>query len=184
MNRLIPTVLLCSVSYLAGYATNSQNAVAAQGGGAQNFPPVVEGKGMHWSVDNLARAHNGSPLSLPRTPIYRMNINRRLHHDKPQPSDQLKIMSLWDDAEWHANLTQVYFLIGGSGTIVLGGDVADHTERSAGERRGQPVKGGTAYKVKTGDVLLIPPTTWHWSQPDPGGMSYINLTIATRTTPP
>jgi mannose-6-phosphate isomerase-like protein (cupin superfamily) len=115
-----------------------------------------------------------------------MNINRRLHHDKPQPSDQLQIMSLFDDAEFHTDLTQLYVLVGGSGTIVLGGEVAaaNSKETSRGERRGQPVKGGTAYRVKTGDLLLIPPTTWHWSQPDPGGMTYVNVTIGTRTTPP
>ena len=184
MHRFIPVVLLSSASYLAGYATSPRATAAAQGQGGQTFPPVVEGKGMYWSIDDLTKAHRGAQLSLPRTPIYRMNVNRRLHHDKPQPSDQLKIMSLWDDAEWHANLTQLYVLRGGSGTIVLGGEIENSTERSPGERRGQPVKGGTPYKVKAGDLVLIPPTTWHWSQPDPGGMTYINLTIGTRTTPP
>jgi mannose-6-phosphate isomerase-like protein (cupin superfamily) len=158
--------------------------IVAQGRGGQTFPQVVEGKGMHWSIDDLMKAHLASSLPLPRTPIYRMNINRRLHHDKPQPSDQLKIMSLYDDAEWHANLTQLYVVVGGSGTILLGGEVEKYTDTSAGERRGQPVKGATAYKVKAGDLVLIPPTTWHQSQPDPGGMTYVNVTMATRTTPP
>jgi len=184
MTRSIRLGLLCSLSFLAGYSATSYIPLAAQGAATQTFPPVVEGKGMHWSSDDLAKAHQGAPLSLPRTPYYRMNVNRRLHHDKPQPSDQLKIMSLWDDAEWHANLTQAYVVIGGSGTIILGGEVEKNTQLSPDERRGQPISGGTSYKVKTGDLLLIPPRTWHWSQPDPGGMTYINLTIGTRTTPP
>ena len=184
MNRFLRIGLLCSASYLVGALSSSYIPLAAQGAATQRFPPVVEGTGMHWSSDDLAKAHRGSPLSLPRTTYYRMNVNRRLHHDKPQPSDQLKIMSLYDDAEWHANLTQAYFLIGGSGTIVLGGEVEKNVPLSPDEQRGQPVRGGTPYKVKTGDLLLIPPRTWHWSQPDPGGMTYINLTIGTRTTPP
>ena len=186
MNRFVPVALLCVASFLAGTAISPPATMAAQGRGGQTFPAVVEGRGMHWSADELTKAHQGASLPLPRTPFYRMNINRRLHHDKPQPSDQLKIMSLFDDAEFHTDLTQLYVLVGGSGTIVLGGEVAaaNSKETSRGERRGQPVTGGTAYKVKTGDLLLIPPTTWHWSQPDPGGMTYVNVTIGTRTTPP
>jgi hypothetical protein len=115
MTRSIRLGLLCSLSFLAGYSATSYIPLAAQGAATQTFPPVVEGKGMHWSSDDLAKRIRVRHCRCHGLRTNRMNVNRRLHHDKPQPSDQLKIMSLWDDAEWHANLTQAYVVIGGSG---------------------------------------------------------------------
>lgn len=187
MRRFIPIVLLCAASYLAGYATSPRAAVAAQGQAAeaQNFPMVVEGKGMHWSIDDLKKAHTeGASILLPRTPAYRMQILQRAHHATPQPRGATKIMSQWDDAEMHDNRTDFYVMLGGSGTLVLGGEIQNSTRGASGDRVGQPVTGGTTYKVKAGDLVLIPPRTSHWSQPDPGGMTYVLLTMATRTTPP
>jgi len=48
------------------------------------------------------------------------------------------------------------------------------------ERRGpagQAIVGGTPYRVKTGDMLLIPRNTWHNAFPDPDGLMYelVNL---------
>ena len=37
--------------------------------------------------------------------------------------------------------------------------------------------GGTAYKVKVGDMILIPAKTWHLTQPDPGGLTYFLVNL-------
>ena len=66
-------------------------------------------------------------------------------------------------------------MVGGSGTVVVGGEAKSRTEISRGEPRGrpgEPITGGTAHKVKVGDMILVPPKTWHMTLPDPGGLTY------------
>lgn len=150
----------------------------------------------HWSVETLRRAHadmvertarsqptSGESIVSVRTPTHNMSLLHRRHHATPVPSGQ-KIMSVWDDAEAHAGLSEFYVIVGGSGSIVVDGkieNVVELTDRP-GEFRGQPMVGGTVYRLKEGDWLHIPPNTPHWPQPDPGGMTYLRMTINTNTT--
>jgi mannose-6-phosphate isomerase-like protein (cupin superfamily) len=88
-------------------------------------------------------------------------------------------MSRFDDAEAHSSLSEFLLIIGGSGTMVVDGSIENQVElkERPGEFRGQPIKDGTSYKLAEGDWLVIPPNTPHWPQPDPGGLSYLRMTI-------
>ena len=186
MKRFVSTALLCAASYLAGYAMSPGTGLAAQaqaGRGRGRAAPPAEGKGLHWTIEDLKKVHEGTRIAFPTSPFYRIGATRYNHIDAPKLSGT-KVMSQWDDAEIHDDRTDFYIILGGSGTEILGGELENSVEVSPGEHHGQPVKGGTAYKVKAGDVLLIPPRTAHWHKADPGGLTYLNLTMATRTTPP
>jgi len=171
MKRLIYIVLLCGTSGLGGYMTSSSASVAAQGQPpqTQNTVPVVEGKGIYWSADDLKKTHaEGASIPLPRTATYNTQLIKRAPQAKP-PSSEL-----------HTNRAQLFVMVGGSGTVVVGGEAQNSAEISRGEPRGkpgEPLKGGTAYKVKTGDMLLIPAKTWHVTQPDPGGVTYFLVNL-------
>jgi len=139
-------------------------------GSAQSTPPpdqrnqpLVEGRGQYWSGDDVNRSLiKGAPVALPRTPTFFIAAQNRT--GEPQPP------------EAHTNRSQFYVVLDGSGVITVGGNVPNSTNTSPAERRGpvgQSIVGGTRYRVKSGDMLLIPKNTWHSAEPDSGGLRYV-----------
>lgn len=91
------------------------------------------------------------------------------------------------DGELHTDNTQLYFVTAGSGTVIVEGTVAEDKQYlvAPGEYRGGPITGGRVLKIKAGDLVSIPPMTWHNAWGDPGaGMTYVMVHINTRTTIP
>jgi len=72
----------------------------------------------------------------------------------------------------HSQITEVYHVISGNGTLVTGGTINTPTESPAdsqvvkvlnGPSMGGPaVEGGTSRQMGPGDVVIIPPNTPHW----------------------
>jgi mannose-6-phosphate isomerase-like protein (cupin superfamily) len=66
--------------------------------------------------------------------------------------------------EFHQGNTDIYFVIGGSATVITGGDI-ENRERipnRPGEDRGTLIKNGKGYRMKAGDVLNMPPSVPHY----------------------
>jgi mannose-6-phosphate isomerase-like protein (cupin superfamily) len=72
----------------------------------------------------------------------------------------------------HSQITEVYHVISGNGTLVTGGTITNPTESAAtsqvvtvlnGPSTGGPaVENGTSRQLGPGDVVIIPPNTPHW----------------------
>ena len=72
----------------------------------------------------------------------------------------------------HSQITEIYHVIEGSGTLVTGGTIENPRESSADSAvvkvlngpstGGGVIKGGTSRKLGPGDVVIIPPNTPHW----------------------
>jgi mannose-6-phosphate isomerase-like protein (cupin superfamily) len=72
----------------------------------------------------------------------------------------------------HDQISEVYHIISGSGTLVLGPNIADRQRRPATSRtvvefngpgnNGSEIRDGVAYDLKPGDVVVIPAGTGHW----------------------
>ena len=72
----------------------------------------------------------------------------------------------------HDLVSEIYHVISGSATLVLGPDIVDRQRRPATMRTviefngpgngGADIRGGVAYDIKTGDVVIIPAGTGHW----------------------
>lgn len=82
----------------------------------------------------------------------------------------------------HDELTEIYHVLSGSGTLVTGGTLAkperfpadsDTVKNLAGPSwRGGPLDGGVSRKIKAGDVVIIPAGTGHWFSQIDGAIDY------------
>jgi hypothetical protein len=65
------------------------------------------------------------------------------------------------------DVTEVYYILEGSGTYTTGGDMPDPKNRTAG------IKGGQTNEIKAGDIIVIPPGTAHWFSKINGQVTYV-----------
>jgi mannose-6-phosphate isomerase-like protein (cupin superfamily) len=72
----------------------------------------------------------------------------------------------------HDQVSEVYHIVDGTGTLVLGPDIANRQRRPSTLRtviefngpgnNGSEIKNGVAYDLKPGDVVVVPAGTGHW----------------------
>ena len=77
-----------------------------------------------------------------------------------------------DSVAEHDQVSEVYHIIDGSATLVLGPDIVNRQRRPSTLRtvvefngpgnNGSDIKNGVAYNIKAGDVVVIPAGTGHW----------------------
>ena len=79
-------------------------------------------------------------------------------------------------AEQHEGVTDVYFVVGGTGTVYVGGEIENKRIARPGEYLGNN-KGGKPFKVEPGSILNIPPDTVHATVPDAGGLTYVLMKV-------
>jgi len=77
-----------------------------------------------------------------------------------------------DSVAEHDLVSEVYHIISGTATLVLGPDITNRQRRPATQRtvvefngpgnNGSEIRNGVAYNLKPGDVVVIPAGTGHW----------------------
>jgi mannose-6-phosphate isomerase-like protein (cupin superfamily) len=92
-----------------------------------------------------------------------------------------------DSVAEHDLVSEVYHIIDGSGTLVLGPDIADMKRRPATEEtvrlfngpgnNGASIRNGATYQLKPGDVVVIPAGTGHWFTKIDDHISYLMVRI-------
>lgn len=65
------------------------------------------------------------------------------------------------------DVTEVYYILEGTGSYTTGGTMPDPKNRTAG------IKGGQTNDIKPGDIIIIPPGTAHWFTKINGRVTYI-----------
>ena len=64
------------------------------------------------------------------------------------------------DPELHVKVNDFFVVLSGEGEIEVGGRVAGEKTVAPDEKRGEKLIGGALYRVKRGDVLLVPANHW------------------------
>lgn len=83
-------------------------------------------------------------------------------------------------AEVHTNLTDVWYVIDGTGTLVTGGTMHDGKQTEPGELRGRGISGGITRHIGKGDVIDIPAGVPHWvSAIDGKELVYLTVKVST-----
>jgi uncharacterized protein GlcG (DUF336 family) len=65
-------------------------------------------------------------------------------------------------AELHATDTDIFYVLEGHATVVVGGEIVDGKETAPNEVRGSSIRGGESRELAAGDVLTIPRGIPHW----------------------
>ena len=113
----------------------------------------------------LGRAHVGIGM------VYRSRL------DKPAP----------DSVAEHDLVSEVYHVISGTATLVLGPDIINRQRRPATLRtvieyngpghNGSEIRNGVAHQLKAGDVVVIPAGTGHWFTKIDDHINYLMVRI-------
>jgi mannose-6-phosphate isomerase-like protein (cupin superfamily) len=92
-----------------------------------------------------------------------------------------------DSVAEHDLVSEVYHVIDGSGTLVLGPDITDMKRRPANEEtvrlfngpgnNGASIRSGVTYELKPGDVVVIPAGTGHWFTKIEDHITYLMVRI-------
>lgn len=87
----------------------------------------------------------------------------------------------------HDQVSEVYHVIDGSGTLVLGPDLVDKKRRPADDptvrfingpgNNAASIRNGVTYQLKAGDVVVIPAGTGHWFTKIDDHIDYLMIRI-------
>src|SRR6187549_1310112 len=119
-------------------------------------PATIITKEEHEAVlkEQIAKNVVDQPIKLSEVPGGRASV-AMLHRVKPEASALI-----------HDFVTETYYIVSGSGTIVTGGSLGgakptDLTRVNAGMSQTGTRIGGESKKVKPGDIIIIPAGTPH-----------------------
>lgn len=114
-----------------------QAQAAAPEAGAVQYIPASE----------MEKAFEKNAVVYEEKDAFRVSASRR---DKP------------GEAEVHAEMTDIFYVLDGTATFVTGGKVVEPRSTGPGETRGSAIQGGETHTLAKGDVIVIPAGTPHW----------------------
>jgi len=77
--------------------------------------------------------------------------------------------------EIHEKETDVFYVIDGSATIIVGGTAIEPKPMRPGQMTAKDIANGQSYNLKKGDVLVIPAGQPHWFKQVNGFINYLTV---------
>jgi len=122
-------------------------------------------------IDQQVRDINIGKANIGIGMVYRGKL------DKPSPRSVAE----------HDHVSEVYYIISGAATLVLGPDILERERRPATMRtvvefngpgnNGSDIRNGVAHQIKAGDVVVIPAGTGHWFTKIDDHINYVMIRI-------
>ena len=81
------------------------------------------------------------------------------------------------DVEIHEHEADLFYVIEGRATQVLGGSVVGGRQTGLGQIRGSKIEGGQTYQLGKGDVMWVPAGMPHWFPDIPEPLSYLLVKV-------
>jgi len=79
--------------------------------------------------------------------------------------------------EVHTNEADLFYVIDGTATQILGGTVVGGKDTGPGQIRGSKIDGGQTYHLSKGDVMWVPAGVPHWFPEIPQPLSYLLVKV-------
>ncbi len=95
-------------------------------------------------------------------------------HDEKRENDLVEVHDASDD---------IYYVLEGTATLLLGGSLVEANEISPGEWRAKTSTGGQKYEIRKGDVIVVPRGTPHQRTVTGKGFSMILIKVFDKAQP-
>ncbi len=88
-----------------------------------------------------------------------------------------------DLVEVHDGSDDIYYVLDGTATLLLGGTLVEPNETAPGEWRAKSSTGGKSYTIKKGDLIVVPRGTPHQRTVTGKGFSMVLIKVFERPQP-
>lgn len=164
-------------AFLAIFITLLANAVIAN---AQTRQPSVASRPFlvktAQQVTDIQRSLEKQPGNKVEDIVAQAGLQTRvaIFHDEKRENDLVELHDGSDD---------IYYVLDGAATLMLGGKLDDPKEVSPGEWRAKTATGGQKVEIKKGDLIFVPRGTPHQRTVTGKGFSMILVKIFAEAQP-
>lgn len=158
--RYLVAIIFVSLSVVAAFSQDRKPSVAKR-------PYVVKTK---QQIADIEKALTAKPGNTNEDIVVQTNEQTRVavFHDSKRENDMNEVHDGSDD---------IYYVLSGKATLMLGGTLVDPKEISPGEWRAKEATGGEKIEIKKGDLVFVPRGTRHQRTVTGKGFSMILIKV-------
>lgn len=165
--RINKTILITIIAFAAvcGYAQRQPTS--------PDRPWVVRTKQQVADIQSELKKQDGNK-NQDVVPEAGLEMRVAVFHDETRENDLNEVHDGSDD---------IYYVLDGEATLMLGGTLVDPREVSPGEWRAEKAAGGDSVKIKKGDLVVVPRGTRHQRTVTGKGFSMILIKVFAERQP-
>lgn len=166
MNRIFAISLLMTLVAVLGAAQTRQPSTPSK-------PIVIRTK---QQVAGVVKSLKGQDGNKNEDVVAASGVQMRvaLFHDDKRENDLVEVHDGSDD---------VYYVLDGTATLLLGGSLVEPNEISPGEWRAKSSTGGQKHEIRKGDLIVVPRGTPHQRTVTGKGFSMILIKVFEKQQP-
>ena len=161
MYRIIFVVILLAVGFVPVSPAQTRTPSTA------SKPYVVKTRQQVADIYRAAEKEVGNKqIDVAPAPGTQMRV--AIFHDEKRENDLFEVHDTSDD---------IYYVLEGTATLILGGTLVEPNEISAGEWRSKSASGGQEVSIQKGDLIVVPRGTPHQRTVSGKGFSMILIKV-------